>query len=63
MRGKGYGTAGLRLTLDIARKIVPEDEIYLSVNKNNPASKKVMLNNGAYVAAEDDGHYYLRIPK
>ena len=63
MRGKGYGTAGLKLTLDIARKIVPENEIYLSVNKNNPASKKVMMNNGASAAAEDDGHYYMRIPK
>ena len=27
MRGKGYGTAGLRLTVDTARTIVPEDEI------------------------------------
>ena len=62
-RGKGYGTAGLRLTIEIARKIVPEDEIYLRVNKDNIASQKVMLNNGAYVAGEDETHYFLRIPK
>lgn len=62
-RGKGYGTAGLKLTLEIARQIVPEDEIYLRVNKDNPASRKVMLRNGAYQAGEDEDHYYMRIPK
>lgn len=40
-RGKGYGTEGLRQTLQIARTIIPEDEIYLRVNKDNPASLKV----------------------
>ena len=62
-RGKGYGTEGLRLTLEIARRIVPEDEIYLRVNRDNIASRRVMLKNGAYVAGEDEEHLYLRIPK
>ena len=62
-RGKGYGTAGLKLTIPIAKEIVPEDEIYLRVNKDNIASQKVMLNNGAYRAGEDEGHYFMRIAK
>lgn len=60
-RGKGYGTAGLGMTLKIAETIVPEEELYLRVNKDNTASKKVMLNNGAYQAGEDEDHYYMRI--
>ena len=63
MRGHGYGTAGLKLTLGIARGIVPEDEIYLRVNKDNIASQKVMLNNGARMTGEDETHYFMRIPK
>ena len=62
-RDKGYGTEGLRLTLQIAREIVPEDEIYLRVNKDNMASLKVMINNGAYRAGEDEGHFHMRIQK
>lgn len=63
VRGKGYGTAGLRRTIEKAKQIIPEDEIYLRVYKDNIASQKVMLNNGAYVAGEDESHYFLRIPK
>ena len=33
-RGKGYGTEGLRLTLEEARHIVPEEEFYLRVNRD-----------------------------
>ena len=62
-RGKGYGTRGLALTLDLARRIVPEDEIYLRVLKSNTASHKVMLHNGAYQAGEDEDHYLMRIKK
>lgn len=62
-RGKGYGTKGLALTLDVARKIVPEEEIYLRVLKSNLPSYKVMLNNGAYMAGEDEEHYLMRIKK
>ena len=63
MRGNGYGTAGLKLTIEIARRIIPEDEIYLRVNKDNIASQKVMLNNGARIAGEDEVHLFMRIPK
>ncbi|WP_026658861.1 GNAT family N-acetyltransferase [Butyrivibrio sp. AC2005] len=62
-RGKGYGTAGLELTIAEAKKIIPEDEIYLRVNKDNIASQKVMMNNGAYRAGEDEDHYFMRIKK
>ena len=62
-RGKGYGTEGLKLTAEIAEKIVPEEEIYLRVNKDNIASRKVMLKNGAYQVGEDETHFFMRIPK
>lgn len=62
-RGKGYGTMGLALTLDLARNIVPEDEIYLRVLKTNIPSFKVMRNNGAYIAEEDETHYFMRVKK
>jgi len=62
-RGKGYATEGLRLCLLEAAKIVPEDEIYLRVNKSNPASLRVMLNNGGYIHHEDESKFYVRIKK
>ncbi len=60
-RGHGYATEGLRLTLEIAKKIVPEEEIYLRVNKDNPASLKVMLKNGGVIHHEDEEKIYVRI--
>ena len=62
-RGMGYGKEGLRQTLQIARTIVPEDEIYLRVNKSNSGSLKVMLYNGGYIEHEDEQKYYVRIKK
>lgn len=62
-RGKGYGTEGLRQTLQTAKNIIPEDEIFLRVNQDNPASLKVMIHNGAYIEHEDEFKYYLRIKK
>ncbi len=62
-RGKGYGTKGLAMVLDIAREIVPEDEIYLRVLKSNIQSFKVISNNGAYIAGEDETHYLMRVKK
>ena len=60
-RGKGYGTEGLRLTLEEARYIVPEEEFYLRVNRDNPASLQVMLHNGGRIVAQDEDKYYVRI--
>ena len=60
-RGQGLGTEGLRLTLEEAHSIVPEEEIYLRVNKDNVASLKVMIKNGAYKAGEDETHFFMRI--
>lgn len=62
-RGKGYATEGLRLTLGKAREIVPEEEIYLRVNKDNPASLKVMLKNGGRIDHQDESKYYVRVAK
>ena len=46
-----------------AKEIVPEEEIYLRVNKNNPASLCVQLHNGGYIEGEDEDKYYVRIRK
>lgn len=62
-RGRGYGTKGLGMTLDLARKIVPEEEIYLRVLKTNIPSFKAICKNGAYIAGEDELHYLLRVRK
>lgn len=63
LRGMGYGTKGLAMTLDLARKIIPEDEIYLRVLKNNVPSFKAISKNGAYIAGEDEFHYLMRVKK
>ena len=62
-RGKGYATTGLRLLLQKAAEIVPEEEVYLSVNKDNPASLRVMLKNGGTIHHEDSDKYYVRIKR
>lgn len=62
-RGQGLATEGLRLTLNRALAIVPEDEIYLRVNKTNPASLRVMLKNGGRIAGESEDHFFVRIGK
>ena len=61
--GRGYGTKGLAMVLDIAREIVPENEIYLRVLKNNIPSFKAITNNGAYIVDEDETHYLMRVKK
>ena len=60
-RGKGYATEGLRLTLEYARHIVPEEEFYLRLYKTNPASLHVMLKNGGRIVGEDEAHLFVRI--
>ena len=62
-RGRGYGIKGLALVLDLARKIVPEEEIYLRVLKSNVPSFKAISKNGAYIAGEDETHYLMRVKK
>ena len=62
-RNRGLGKKGLLLTLEKARSIIPEDEIYLRVLKDNPASLRVMLSAGGYIHHEDNSHYYVRIKK
>jgi len=60
-RGRGLGTEGLRLTLEAAEAIVPEDEFYLRVNRDNPASLHVMLRNGGRIVGENGDKYFVRI--
>lgn len=60
-RGKGYATQGLKLAIDICKNLIKEDEIYLSVHKNNPASLKVQQKNGAIIAGENNTEYFTRI--
>lgn len=62
-RGKGYATEGLRLVVKKAWEIIEEDEIYMSVNKNNPASLQVQIKNGAYIHHEDNTEFYTRIKR
>ena len=62
-RGQGLATEGLRLTLAYAASIVPEEEFYLRVNKDNPASLRVMLKNGGRIVGENEEKIFVRIPK
>lgn len=59
-RGKGYATKGLKMALDKAKE-KDIDEVYLSVNKDNPASLKVQIKNGAYIHHENEKEYFTRI--
>lgn len=59
-RGKGYATKGLELTLEKARQICIH-EVYMSVNKDNPASLRVQQKNGAYIHHENETEYFTRI--
>ena len=62
-RGQGYGTRGLAMTLDLAREIVPEEEIYIRVLKNNIPSFKAIIKNGGFIAEENETHYLMRVKK
>lgn len=62
-RGRGLASEGLQLTLDIARVIVPEDEIFLRVNKDNPASLRVMMKNGGRIVGASEDKFFVRIRK
>ncbi len=62
-RGKGYATRGLALVIEEAKAVLKEQEIYLSVQKDNPASLQVQLRNGAYVHHSDELQYFTRIKR
>jgi len=62
-RGKGYASKGLKLAIEKSKELILEDEIYLSVHKNNLASLKVQEKNGAYIVGETDDEYLTRIKK
>lgn len=62
-RGRGYASEGLKLSIEKARSIVKEEEIYMSVHKDNPASLKVQMKNGAYIHHEDEKEFFTRIKK
>ncbi len=62
-RGKGYASKGLKLTIEKAWQIISEDEIYMSVHKDNPASLQVQKKNGAYIHHEDAKEFYTRIKR
>lgn len=59
--GKGYASKGLELMKVEAEKIIKENEIYMSVHKDNPASLKVQLKSGAYIVGENELEYNTRI--
>ena len=62
-RGNGYASMGLKMLIEKVKNSIQEDEIYLRVNRDNPASLKVMLNNGGYIHHYDDTKLYVRIRK
>lgn len=60
-RGLGYGTKGLAFAIDVCKRMIPENEIYMSCWKSNHASLAIQIKNGAYIHHEDDQEYYTRI--
>ncbi len=62
-RGKGYGTKGLALLLEYGRSIIPEDEFYLRLHKDNTASLRVMQKNGGRITGETEDKLFVRIGK
>lgn len=62
-RGRGLATRGLQMILDLWKDRISEEEFYLSVHRDNPASLQVQKRCGAYVHHADEQSYYTRIPK
>ena len=60
-RGKGFATEGLRLALCELKNLSSDDEAYLFVHKDNPASLKVMQKNGGYIHHETEENFCVRI--
>lgn len=59
-RGHGYGSVLLRLLINEARRM-QLDEILLTVDKNNFASKKVIEKNGGVVFSENEKRWYFHV--
>jgi len=57
-RGKGYGKALLRLLLEEARRMGITEEILVTVNPGNIASRKVAEANGGQLRRETEEHVY-----
>ena len=55
------GPSAAAMDIDGSLDEIEEDEIYMSVNKNNPYSLKTQLNCGAYIFIENEDHYFTRI--
>ena len=62
-RRRGYAVAGLKLLVELVSPVVKEDELYLSCNRDNPASLKVQLASGGRIHHETGDQYLVRIPK
>lgn len=60
-RDRGYCTQGLKMIIEEARKIVPENELYLHCNSDNAASLKVMLKNGGVIHHQNESGFFVRI--
>jgi hypothetical protein len=43
--------------------MIKEDEIYMSIHKDNPASLRAQIKNGAYIHHEDEKEFYTRVKK
>ena len=62
-RGRGLATKGLALAIEKAKEIIQDEEIYMSVHCNNPASLRVQEKNGAYIHHSNDLEHYTRIKR
>ena len=57
-RGKGYGRELLRLMLEEARRMGITEEILVTVNPGNTASRRVAEANGGQLRRETEEHVY-----
>lgn len=60
-REKGYAKQGLILAIQKCKELIKEEEIYLSVYKDNPISLRTQLGCGAFIVGETDDEYLTRI--
>ena len=60
-RGRGYAREGLILAIEKSKEIIEEDELYLSVRKDNSPSLRVQLGCGAFIVGETEEEYLTRI--